>query len=97
MFLVVNRTGARSVPRPGWLEKAWEAAFGEAERRRLSVLVAPLIGCVGGAGLDTSLAAVAGVLSLRQYKYPRTLELACGELAEEAYAGIARHAHHIRH
>lgn len=96
LLLIVNRAGSRTGFRPGWLESAWDAALQEADQRRLSFLVAPLVGCIGGAKLEVSLSAVAGVLSLRQYQYPRTLELACGDLAEQAYAGLAHYAHHLR-
>ncbi len=97
MFLVVNDGGSQPAVRRGWLERAWLEVFREAERLKLSFLVAPLIGGMGGAPLEEVLSSVVGVMSLGSHRFPRTIEIACGSLAEQAYAALAHYAHPVRH
>ncbi len=95
LHLVVADREARL--RPGWIEPAWHAAFGEAERLRLSLLVAPPVGCASGASLDAALAALGSVVAFGGYRYPRALEIVCSGHAEAAFLTLKRYAHPVRH
>lgn len=95
LLLVVGEGTGREV-RPGWLDTAWEKAFFEADRLHLQSVAAPLIGCVGGARLSESLAALAGALLLGRYANLRTVDLICGDLAGAVYAKLRRYAHPVR-
>lgn len=95
LLLVVGNEGEGGF-RPGWLERAWEKALLESDRMHLQRVAAPLVGCIGGATLEESLATAALVLTVGRYANVRQVELVCGELAERAYATLSRYAHSVR-
>lgn len=95
-LLLVVATEGEAGFRPGWLERAWEQALRESDRMHLQRIAAPLVGCIGGATLEESLATAALVLTIGRYANVRHVELVCGELAERAYATLSRYAHPVR-
>lgn len=96
LLLIVGHDGDGGF-RPGWLERALEKALLESDRLQLQRVAAPLVGCIGGATLEESLATLALVLTVGRYANVRAVELVCGELAERAYATLNRYANSVRH
>jgi hypothetical protein len=97
-YLVVNERGRAVSYRRGWLESAWNEALRSADKLGAASLSAPLIGCIGGAAVETAVLTVAHVLQLNRYHRLRVVELACGGLAEAAFAVLkTANAHPVRH
>jgi hypothetical protein len=94
-FLLIVNAGRRGGCRPGWLEPAWRSALEHADTQAVATIVSPLIGCVGGASIEMSLAAMASVLTTGPFQR-RTIELVCGDLAPVAFEVLSGYAHPLR-
>ncbi len=97
LMLIVNEARPLRRFRPGWLDPAWKAALHQADHLKLATLSAPLVGCIGGAGLDVALLAVASALTIERFANLRAVELVCADLADEAYRRLTRYAYPVRH